>query len=747
MDNPVQEIIEDILLKLLGLESEFEMSYEEYIRHLREAMVAARMNKSSFSSEEAELITDEWKRVKSKKGRFTIKVKRTTVKNKPLKNNRALNFIRPQKQKLLAGKPEKIPQEEESLLKIVSDIRTTVDSIYNSLLNLVTITARNSELSRRRGESGRRQKREEGLESKIGKIGGMISKVLTPVQGILDKIFRFIAFTLLGKAVGAFFKWMEDPENKKKFKSLIRFFTDHWPLFVGAFVLFGTSFGSFVRGMLKVVAKGLIALAFNIPKIKNFLRKNPRLAMLGLGAATLGTGLIANTLNPPEAKSAGDDLKDVGKSDFDKASKDAQSASNIKIPTYKMGGSLPKISLNVNGGQQNQGSMKMFDGLVGNNGIPFTGGGKDNRLFPTANGGAVGLNGREFIVNEGGVKLAGIPFLETINRIGGGSGANKPKMISSNNIKINGASGGGNLNVRAFAGGGFLSGIGNMLGGFGKSSGIGNVFRGFGPRPAGATQSKPKINIPTPEHKLPEVQAALRSIKVAEGTAKSKNSYDTLFGFGTAPIRQMTVAEVINMQNTDRLPKRLGGGTVGFGRGKNGKVRSAASGAYQFMPVTLQQVMNLGALKSTDLMNPDNQDKAAWALMKYRGVTLKSLQSGGLSRSTMNLMAPEWASFPTPSGKSYYGQPVKKHEELQKVYGDTLKQLRLGNQSRAQPPGPPERGQMKRIMLPGINLPPQYVGSNNANDTGLADNDMRTSPHSSSSASVRSEVMGILGVA
>jgi len=743
MDNPVQEIIEERLLKLLGLESEFEMSYEEYIRHLREAMSAARMNKSSFSSEETELITDEWKRVKSKKGRFTIKVKKTTVKNNP-----AVNFIRPKTKKLLAGKVEPTPkdkQEDESLLKIVSDIRTTVDSIYNSLLNLVTITARNSELSRRRGESGRRQKREEGLESKLGKIGGIISKVLTPVQGILDKIFRFIAFTLLGKAVGAFFKWMEDPENKKKFKSLMRFFTDHWPLFVGAFILFGTSFGSFVRGMLKVVAKGLIALAFNIPKIKNFLRKNPKLAMLGLGAATLGTGLIANTLNPPEAKKAGDDLKDVGKSDFQKSTQDAEKASNIKIPSYKMGGGLSNISLHVGGGSQNQGSMKMIDGLVGNNGIPFSGGGKDNKLFPTANGGMVGLNGNEFIVNEGGVKFLGAPFLEAANRIGGGAGANKPRMMSSNNIKINGASSGGNIKINGASSGGNLN-IRGFSGGGGLFSGIGNMFSGIG-RPSKATQSKPKINIPTPEHKLPEVQSALRSIKVAEGTVKSKNSYDTLFGFGTAPIRQMTVAEVINMQNTDRLPKRLGGGTVGFGKDKNGKVRSAASGAYQFMPVTLQQVMNLGALKSTDLMSPDNQDKAAWALMKYRGVTLKSLQSSGLSRSNMNLMAPEWASFPTISGESYYNQPVKKPEDLHRVYSDTLRQLKFGDQSRALPPGPPARGQMKPIMLPEITLPPQVIGSNPTNGTGLSDTDMRTSPYSSSASSVRSEVMGILGVA
>jgi hypothetical protein len=56
---------------------------------------------------------------------------------------------------------------------------------------------------------------------------------------------------------------------------------------------------------------------------------------------------------------------------------------------------------------------------------------------------------------------------------------------------------------------------------------------------------------------------------------------------------------------------------------------------------------------------------------------------------------------------------------------------------------------MKPIMLPEITLPPQYVGSNNgnANETGLEDNDMRTSPNSSGAASVRTEVMGILGVA
>jgi len=70
-----------------------------------------------------------------------------------------------------------------------------------------------------------------------------------------------------------------------------------------------------------------------------------------------------------------------------------------------------------------------------------------------------------------------------------------------------------------------------------------------------------------------------------------------------------------------------------------------------------------------------------------RGVTLQSLRTGGMSRSTMNLMAPEWASFPNLQGVSNYNQPVKPPNVLQKTYNDTLKQIKLGPQSRATPPG------------------------------------------------------------
>ena len=39
-------------------------------------------------------------------------------------------------------------------------------------------------------------------------------------------------------------------------------------------------------------------------------------------------------------------------------------------------------------------------------------------------------------------------------------------------------------------------------------------------------------------------------------------------------------------------------------------------------------------------------------------------------------LAPEWASFPTLAGRSFYGQPVKKYSRLKSFYNVNLIELR-----------------------------------------------------------------------
>jgi hypothetical protein len=165
-----------------------------------------------------------------------------------------------------------------------------------------------------------------------------------------------------------------------------------------------------------------------------------------------------------------------------------------------------------------------------------------------------------------------------------------------------------------------------------------------------------------------EEQALLKAIRFAEGTIKS---YGTVFGGKIIPELaegKMTVNEVIAMGNTRKMPSRFGGRDVGYGTSYN----SSATGAYQFMPFTLQGLVNSGALKGEDLFTPQLQDKAALVLAARRGVTKADLLKEGLSTSVSAKLAPEWASFPTTSGRSFHGQPVKSLSELQSVYKQSL---------------------------------------------------------------------------
>lgn len=101
----------------------------------------------------------------------------------------------------------------------------------------------------------------------------------------------------------------------------------------------------------------------------------------------------------------------------------------------------------------------------------------------------------------------------------------------------------------------------------------------------------------------------------------------------------------------------------------SGGYKSAAAGAYQFMPGTWGSYASRLGLSS---FGPKEQDLAALALardklMKIGG--LSALKQEGLSPRVAAALSPAWASFPTESGKSYYGQPVKSLSSIQEVYG------------------------------------------------------------------------------
>jgi len=150
----------------------------------------------------------------------------------------------------------------------------------------------------------------------------------------------------------------------------------------------------------------------------------------------------------------------------------------------------------------------------------------------------------------------------------------------------------------------------------------------------------------------PERRALLNTIRFAEGTwAQGEDlGYRIMFGGGLMP-------------SLERHPDRVV---------STGRYASAAAGAYQFMPFTW-------ALASRSLQlqgfGPEVQDQAALFLIQRRGA-LHLADRGVFTPDLAARLAPEWASFPTLAGHSYYGQPVKRYAALKAFYESNLQELR-----------------------------------------------------------------------
>ena len=150
----------------------------------------------------------------------------------------------------------------------------------------------------------------------------------------------------------------------------------------------------------------------------------------------------------------------------------------------------------------------------------------------------------------------------------------------------------------------------------------------------------------------PERRAMLNTIRFAEGTWKGglDVGYRVMFGGGLMP-------------SLDRHPNRVI---------YRSRYASAAAGAYQFMPFTWNLVKRSIGVRG---FGPEAQDQGALFLIQRRKA-LGLTDAGTLTPLLIAKLAPEWASFPTLAGRSFYGQPVKKYSRLRSFYTVNLQELR-----------------------------------------------------------------------
>ena len=177
-------------------------------------------------------------------------------------------------------------------------------------------------------------------------------------------------------------------------------------------------------------------------------------------------------------------------------------------------------------------------------------------------------------------------------------------------------------------------------------------------------------------------QNILRSIRYAEGTNLNKDPYRVMFGGGT-------------FNDLSRHPDTVV---------STDKYKSAAAGAYQFLPTTWNRVASALNLKDFER---EAQDLGALKLVRDRLLPiggLATLEKEGLSPRVSARLAPEWASFPTEKGVSFYGQPVKKLADIQKIYGQQSDTPVTVSQPKDQGTGAPQRkttdeNELKKALL------------------------------------------------
>jgi len=164
-----------------------------------------------------------------------------------------------------------------------------------------------------------------------------------------------------------------------------------------------------------------------------------------------------------------------------------------------------------------------------------------------------------------------------------------------------------------------------------------------------------------------EQKSLLDAISFAEGT---KKSYGTIFGGNVVPELaqgKLTIGQVLEMQRTGML----NGKSVGYGT----SYKSDATGRYQFMSFVLEEEMQKQGYTLDTLFTPELQDKMILGrISRFRGVTPALLAKEGLSTKVLDMLAPEFASFPysPKGGRSYYDQPVKTSSSIRDAYNKSL---------------------------------------------------------------------------
>jgi len=297
----------DILLEM-GIDLD-DLSDQDYLGALKEAIATIEFKTSGKGDERSVALREEVIKLRRPK------VKRTKISAEAFKKGTAIGgfkkataigdkkggalTVRPSSSLVPSSlKPEENEEsveedkkeKKESVVKILSDISKTVNSILKTLKQKNKLDKKTSKQDRLKAERDKRALAEKNLEKRFTSIKNFAQKMIKPLMGPFDALINFIKNIILGKIVLGIIDWFGNPDNQQKVQSFIRFLKDWWPALITAVLLFATPLGGIIAGIVTTLTVATGKLLTLLPKLLKFL-KSP--FVIGLGLFAVGAAVPA----------------------------------------------------------------------------------------------------------------------------------------------------------------------------------------------------------------------------------------------------------------------------------------------------------------------------------------------------------------------------------------------------------------------------------------------------------------------
>lgn len=293
----VEEEIDSRILEVLGLTDAFDLTYGEYKTLLRERAAAGRMGDSTMSTELTELITNEFKRVRGKEGKFKIRKKKVDVdsvfnRKTPSPERQQLDptkLLPPDETTPGSNLLEGVVEQNEEIISGLSLFSETLEGIKSLLSKQLQRDKKEEQNLRKETQKDKKKEKESKLESKKKKDSKLDTKTLTsPVSGFFDSIKKYFGNILAGSVVVGLLKWLKDPRNERSVNNFKEFFIKQGPLILGGILALALlPVASTLLNLSIAVVSATTALIGSFGKIFAFLTSPIGLGLLG------GVGLYA----------------------------------------------------------------------------------------------------------------------------------------------------------------------------------------------------------------------------------------------------------------------------------------------------------------------------------------------------------------------------------------------------------------------------------------------------------------------